>query len=80
MEILENNVLKIMCESESAYFRKLAILNIDINRNDGNNDLNLRLMLERTRDKEMEIRKLVYDRMKVNKIFIEHLKLPALSF
>jgi len=80
MEILENNLLKIMCECENAYFRKLAILNIDINRNNDNNDLNLKLMLERTRDKEPEIRKLVYDRVKVNKIYIEHLKLPALSF
>jgi len=56
------------------------MLNIDISRNNDDNNLNLKLMLERTRDKESEISKLVYDRVKVNKIYVEHLKLPALSF
>ena len=77
-ELIQNlqfNIIKCMCEDESVQIRKAALSNLSTN-----NLVSLKFILSRTRDTDKEIRKLVYDKIRLAKVYLEKLNNQAISY
>ena len=55
-----------MCEDPNREVRRLAMVNISLE-----HPLNIKYLLYRVKDQDKDIRKLVYDKLRLNKVFLE---------